>query len=156
MQMKSWLIATGLLVATSASAAETMTPLAQRALLDKYCMDCHNYTDYVGGVEFELFDPGKAHDDAKLTERMLRKLRAGMMPPAGKPRPDLGTIQTLARSLEADVDSYARPDLHEPQLHRLNRPEYANAVRDLLGLDIDSTKFLTADDSSRGFDNQAG
>ena len=58
--------------------------------------------------------------------------------------------------METDIDSYAKPDLHEPQLHRLNRAEYANAVRDLLGLDIDSTKFLAADDSSRGFDNQAG
>ena len=87
---------------------------------------------------------------------MLRKLRAGMMPPAGKPRPDFATIQALARSLETEVDSHAKPDLHEPQLHRLNRSEYANAVRDLLGLEIDSTQFLTADDSSRGFDNQAG
>jgi hypothetical protein len=137
-------------------AADTMPPAAQRALIDKYCMDCHNYSDYAGGVEFEIFDPGKAHEEAKLVERMLRKLRAGMMPPAGKPRPDFDTIQTLARSLETDVDSYAKPDLHEPQLHRLNRAEYTNAVRDLLGLDIDSTKFLTADDSSRGFDNQAG
>ena len=146
----------GLLALGTALAADTMPPAAQRALIDKYCMDCHNYSDYAGGVEFEIFDPGKAHEEAKLVERMLRKLRAGMMPPAGKPRPDFETIQTLARSLETDVDSYAKPDLHEPQLHRLNRAEYANAVRDLLGLDIDSTKFLTADDSSRGFDNQAG
>ncbi|MDB6012426.1 MAG: hypothetical protein JWL65_4676 [Gammaproteobacteria bacterium] len=146
----------GLLALGTALAADPMPPAAQRALIDKYCMDCHNYSDYAGGVEFEIFDPGKAHEEAKLVERMLRKLRAGMMPPAGKPRPDFETIQTLARSLETDVDSYAKPDLHEPQLHRLNRAEYANAVRDLLGLDIDSTKFLTADDSSRGFDNQAG
>jgi hypothetical protein len=146
----------GLLALGTVLAADTMPPAAQRALIDKYCMDCHNYSDYAGGVEFEIFDPGKAHEEAKLVERMLRKLRAGMMPPAGKPRPDFETIQTLARSLETDVDSYAKPDLHEPQLHRLNRAEYANAVRDLLGLDIDSTKFLTADDSSRGFDNQAG
>jgi hypothetical protein len=145
-----------LALGTALAAADPMPPAAQRALIDKYCMDCHNYSDYAGGVEFEIFDPGKAHEEAKLVERMLRKLRAGMMPPAGKPRPDFETIQTLARSLETDVDSYAKPDLHEPQLHRLNRAEYANAVRDLLGLDIDSTKFLTADDSSRGFDNQAG
>ncbi|HEY0342021.1 MAG TPA: DUF1592 domain-containing protein [Steroidobacteraceae bacterium] len=151
------LAAVGLLtLGGTALAADTMPPAAQRALIDKYCMDCHNYTDYAGGVEFEIFDPGKAHEEAKLVERMLRKLRAGMMPPAGRPRPDFEAIQTLARSLETDIDSYAKPDLHEPQLHRLNRAEYANAVRDLLGLDIDSTKFLTADDSSRGFDNQAG
>jgi hypothetical protein len=139
-----------------AAAADTLPPAAQRDLIDKYCMDCHNYVDYAGGVEFEVFDPANAHDEAKLVERMLRKLRAGMMPPAGKPRPDFETIQAFARSLENEVDSHAKPDLHEPQLHRLNRSEYANAVRDLIGLDIDSTKFLTADDSSRGFDNQAG
>jgi hypothetical protein len=146
----------GLLALGTALAGDTLAPTAQRELIDKYCMDCHNYIDYAGGVEFEVFDPANAHDEAKLVERMLRKLRAGMMPPAGKPRPDFNTIQAFARSLETEVDSHAKPDLHEPQLHRLNRAEYANAVRDLLDLDIDSTKFLTADDSSRGFDNQAG
>jgi len=146
----------GLLGLGVAAAADALPPPAQRDLLDKYCMDCHNYVDYAGGVEFEVFDPANAHEEAKLVERMLRKLRAGMMPPAGKPRPDLATIQAFARSLETEVDSHAKPDLHEPQLHRLNRSEYANAVRDLLGLEIDSTQFLTADDSSRGFDNQAG
>jgi hypothetical protein len=146
----------GLLTLEVAAAADTLPPTAQRDLIDKYCMDCHNYVDYAGGVEFEVFDPANAHEEAKLVERMLRKLRAGMMPPAGKPRPDFATIQAFAQSLETEVDSHARPDLHEPQLHRLNRSEYANAVRDLLGLEIDSTKFLTADDSSRGFDNQAG
>jgi hypothetical protein len=146
----------GLLALGVAAAADTLPPTAQRDLIDKYCMDCHNYIDYAGGVEFEVFDPANAHEEAKLVERMLRKLRAGMMPPAGKPRPDFATIQAFAQSLETEVDTHAKPDLHEPQLHRLNRSEYANAVRDLLGLDIDATKFLTADDSSRGFDNQAG
>ena len=119
-------------------------------------MDCHNYSDYAGGVEFEVFDPADAHESASLTERMLKKLRAGMMPPAGKPRPDFATVQAFATSLETEVDSHAKPDLHEPKLHRLNRAEYANAVRDLLALNIDSTQFLPSDDASRGFDNQAG
>ncbi|HEY6922778.1 MAG TPA: DUF1592 domain-containing protein, partial [Steroidobacteraceae bacterium] len=149
-------LAGGLLAFNVAAAADTLAPTAQREIIDKYCMDCHNYVDYAGGVEFEVFDPANAHEEAKLVERMLRKLRAGMMPPAGKPRPDFTTIQAFARSLETQVDSHAKPDLHEPQLHRLNRSEYANAVRDLIGLEINSTKFLTADDSSRGFDNQAG
>jgi hypothetical protein len=119
-------------------------------------MDCHNYSDYAGGVEFEVFDPADAHESASLTERMLKKLRAGMMPPAGKPRPDFATVQAFATSLETEVDSHAKPDLREPKLHRLNRAEYANAVRDLLALNIDSTQFLPSDDASRGFDNQAG
>jgi hypothetical protein len=129
---------------------------AERDLLDKYCLECHNYEDYKGGLEFEVFDPGSAHEEASTTERMVRKLRAGMMPPAGKPRPDFATIQSFVSTLETEVDAHAKPNLSVPKLHRLNRAEYANAVRDLLDLDIDSSQFLPTDDSSRGFDNQAG
>jgi hypothetical protein len=134
----------------------TLAPAYQRALLDKYCMDCHNYTDYAGGVEFEIFDPATAHENAELAEKMIRKLRAGMMPPAGKPRPDFATMRAFAASMEQEIDSQEKPSLKVPKLHRLNRAEYANAVRDLLGLQLDSTQFLPADDASRGFDNQAG
>ena len=150
---------------TPATAAESahpakshgpMSPASGRALMDKYCMDCHNYTDYAGGLEFEVFDPGSADSEAQTTEKMLRKLRAGMMPPAGKPRPDAATIQAFATSLETQVDAHAKPDLNEPKLHRLNRTEYQNAVRDLFNLEIDSSQFLPTDDASRGFDNQAG
>jgi hypothetical protein len=134
----------------------TMAASEQRAVIDKYCMDCHNYTDYAGGVEFEIFDPGSAHEEAKLAEKMIRKLRAGMMPPAGKPRPDFATMQAFAASMEQEIDGQEKPSLKVPKLHRLNRTEYANAVRDLLALELDSTQFLPADDASRGFDNQAG
>jgi Protein of unknown function (DUF1592)/Protein of unknown function (DUF1588)/Protein of unknown function (DUF1587)/Protein of unknown function (DUF1585)/Protein of unknown function (DUF1595) len=78
------------------------------------------------------------------------------MPPAGKPRPDAGTVQALATSLETEIDAHAKPNLSMPRLHRLNRTEYQNAVRDVLGLDVDVTQVLPADDVSRGFDNQAG
>ncbi|MGH6737601.1 MAG: DUF1587 domain-containing protein, partial [Bradyrhizobium sp.] len=87
---------------------------------------------------------------------MIKKLRAGMMPPAGKPRPDFNVIQSFVRTLEQDVDAHNKPVLSVPKLHRLNRTEYQNAVRDLLDLDVDATKLLPTDDSSRGFDNQAG
>jgi hypothetical protein len=137
-----------------AAAAEKET--AQRQLLDKYCMDCHNYTDNAGGLEFETYDPNNPMDDLKVTEKMLKKLRVGMMPPAGKPRPDAASVHDLVRSLETRVDAHEKASLYVPQLHRLNRVEYANAVRDLLALDVDTAKFLPADDSSRGFDNQAG
>lgn len=142
--------------AMASSAAPAMPVAAQRDLLDEYCLKCHNYSDYAGGVEFEIYDPGSAHESAELTERMLKKLRAGMMPPAGKPRPDVATVRAFATSLENEVDSQEKPNLRVPKLHRLNRTEYANAVRDLLALEIDSTSFLPADDASRGFDNQAG
>src|SRR6185436_7253120 len=86
-----------------ALAAEPMSPAAQRELIDKYCMDCHNYTDYAGGVEFEIFDPGAAHESAPIAEKMLRKLRAGMMPPAGKPRPDLETVRAFATTMAQEI-----------------------------------------------------
>ena len=143
--------------AEKASAVGAAMPVAaQRDLIDQYCLKCHNFTDYAGGVEFEVFDPGNAHEDAKIAERMLKKLRAGMMPPAGKPRPDFATTQAFATTLEEEIDSHEKPNLSVPKLHRLNRAEYANAVRDLLDLELDSTQFLPADDASRGFDNQAG
>jgi hypothetical protein len=146
-----------LLSAPAAMAAGgTMTPEAQRELLNDYCISCHNYSDYAGGVEFEIFDPGNPHDDAKIAERMLEKLRAGMMPPAGEKRPDFGAVASFITSLESTIDSQAKPNLRVPKLHRLNRTEYANSVRDLLALELDSTQFLPADDASRGFDNQAG
>jgi hypothetical protein len=134
----------------------TLSDAAQQHLVQQYCSVCHNYEDYTGGVEFEVFDPSKAHEEASLTERMIHKLRAGMMPPAGKPRPDPGTLQAFATSLENEVDAHAKPNLAMPRLHRLNRTEYQNAVRDMLGLDIDMAQLLPADDVSRGFDNQAG
>jgi Protein of unknown function (DUF1592)/Protein of unknown function (DUF1588)/Protein of unknown function (DUF1587)/Protein of unknown function (DUF1585)/Protein of unknown function (DUF1595) len=138
------------------AATPTLPVAAQQHVLQQYCSSCHNYEDYAGGVEFEVFDPARAHENPELTERMLRKLRAGMMPPAGKARPDFTTVQALANSLEGEIDAHARPNLAMPRLHRLNRTEYQNAVRDLLGLDIDVSQLLPADDVSRGFDNQAG
>ena len=138
------------------AAPASLPPAAQQHLVQQYCSVCHNYDDYAGGVEFEIFDATKAHENAALTERMLRKLRAGMMPPAGKPRPDPATLQAFATSLETEVDAHAKPNLSMPRLHRLNRTEYQNAVRDLLGLDMDVAQVLPADDVSRGFDNQAG
>ena len=139
-----------------AAASPAMSAVQQNQLLEHYCRSCHNYQDYAGGVEFEAYDPARAHEDAALTERMLRKVRAGMMPPAGKPRPNEAQLQAFAGALEAEVDAHATPDLAMPALHRLNRVEYHDAVRDLLGLDTDVTQWLPADDVSRGFDNQAG
>ena len=162
---RSGLLRTLIGVAVLAAAAQpvrvsatpaTLSVAAEQHLVQQYCSGCHNYDDYAGGVEFEVFDAGKAHEDAKLTERMVKKLRAGMMPPAGKPRPDFDTEQAFATSLENEVDAHSKPNLAMPRLHRLNRSEYQNTVRDLLGLDIDAAQLLPADDVSRGFDNQAG
>ncbi|MEJ0039646.1 MAG: DUF1592 domain-containing protein [Gammaproteobacteria bacterium] len=141
---------------TASAGDDEAVATAQRELLDKYCITCHNYTDNAGGLEFEVYDPAAPQDDAKVTEKMLKKLRVGMMPPAGKDRPDPAAVRDMIHSLETKIDAHEKANLSVPKLHRLNRAEYANAMRDLLALDIDASKFLPADDSSRGFDNQAG
>jgi hypothetical protein len=139
-----------------APALATMTPEAQRALIDEYCIGCHNFDDNAGGLELEVFDPGNAQEHVEVAEKVLRKVRAGMMPPAGEPRPTQSELARFSTMLEDTIDSRTTPNLATPSLHRLNRTEYANAVRDLLGVALDSTQFLPADDASRGFDNQAG
>src|SRR5690349_4918288 len=108
----------------NASAAEPLSADAQHDMLDKYCITCHNYTDYAGGVEFELFDPTDPVENASIAERMLKKLRVGMMPPAGKDRPDPATVSQFVDALETAIDSKEKPSLRVPKLHRLNRSEY--------------------------------
>ncbi|HTV50082.1 MAG TPA: DUF1592 domain-containing protein [Steroidobacteraceae bacterium] len=148
------LLASGALQARAAG--PSLTNAAEQHLLDKYCRTCHNFVDWAGGVEFETFDPSKPYESTETAEHMLVKLRSGMMPPAGKPRPAWDEVRALATNLESQIDGHAQPHYAMPRLHRLNRSEYQNAIRDLLGLDVDASKILPTDDSSRGFDNQAG
>jgi Protein of unknown function (DUF1587) len=129
------------------------------ALIGKYCAGCHNSTDFAGGVDLEFADATSIAERPQIGEKMIKRLRAGMMPPAGKDRPDYDTVQLLAQSVEENIDKIAAtkpPHPLAPGLHRLNRTEYTNAIRDLLTLDIDAAKFLPSDDSSHGFDNMAG
>src|SRR5690606_10766856 len=95
---------------------------------------------------------------AEASEALIRKLRTGMMPPAGEARPDRDTLDAVAAYFETQVDAAAAqaPNPGAPALHRLNRAEYANAVRDLLALEVDAAALLPADDSADGFDNIAG
>ena len=149
-----------LLLAISAPEASAGGPslsvAAEQQLLDKYCRTCHNFVDWAGSVEFEDFDPGKPYQSAETAEHMLVKLRSGMMPPVGKPRPDWDEVRGLVTNLESAIDSHSKPHYAMPRLHRLNRTEYENAIRDLLAVDVDASKLLPTDDSSRGYDNQAG
>ena len=139
------------------SGVEDAMPIeSQLAMIERYCFDCHNFEKSSGDMVLELFNPAQAHQDPELAEKIIRKLSAGMMPPAGKPRPDRSTVKSFIRSMESVIDASAQPRPGRPGPHRLNRVEYANAIRDLLALDMDATMFLPADDSSRGFDNQAG
>ena len=105
----------------------------------------------------DKMDLDRVPEGAETWEKVVRKLRGGMMPPLGAPRPDQASIESLVSFLETTIDraALAKPDPGRSPLHRLNRSEYANAVRDLLALDIDATAFLPADDEANGFDNIA-
>ena len=134
------------------------TAAAQRALLDQYCVTCHNDKTKIANFSLQKADLTTVADHPEVWERVIRKLRAGMMPPPGMPRPPLAKYEGLRDWLEAQIDqkAAAHPNPGSVVLHRLNRTEYANAIRDLLDLEIDVTTLLPADDSARGFDNVAG
>ncbi len=129
---------------------------AQRALVDQYCVTCHNARLKTANLLLDQLDLAHLGDHAEIGEKVVRKLRAGMMPPTGVRRPDPATLESLIRWMENELDRSAVAHLPPPGLHRLNRTEYANAIRDLLALEVDATKFLPPDDSTRGFDNIAG
>jgi mono/diheme cytochrome c family protein len=128
----------------------------QRALVDQYCVPCHNAKLKTANLLLDQLDLAHLGAHAELGEKIVRKLRAGMMPPTGMPRPDPETREAFISWMEGELDRAAVTNLPPPGLHRLNRTEYANAIRDLLGLDVDATKFLPSDDSTHGFDNMAG
>jgi cytochrome c551/c552 len=145
------------LLAHGQGAAEPPAPTAPRALLDRYCVTCHNQKLKTGGLALDKLDLARAGENAETWEKVVRKLRAGMMPPQGLPRPNAADYEALAASIENALDRAAAPNPHlaAPGVHRMNRTEYANAVHDLLALDVDPAAYLPADDSSYGFDNVA-
>jgi hypothetical protein len=134
------------------------TAAAERALLDQYCVVCHNDKTKVDNFSLQKEDINAVGDHPEVWERVVRKLRAGMMPPPGMPRPPLAKYEELRDWLETQIDrkAAAHPNPGSIVLHRLNRTEYANAIRDLLDLELDVTTLLPADDAARGFDNVAG
>ncbi len=127
------------------------------AMLNKYCVECHNYTDWKGQIAFDTMVPQEVPKDAKIWEAAIRKLSGRLMPPPGKPAPDDATRQGFINWLETSLDeaAFANPNPGRVALHRMNRAEYANAIRDLLHLDVDVTNLLPSDDESDGFDNIA-
>ena len=130
----------------------------QRALLDRYCVTCHNDRVRTANLSLQGVDLTKVADHAEVWEKVIRKLRAGVMPPPDVPRPPLADYEGLRDWLEAEIDRVAatRTNPGSVVLHRLNRTEYANAIRDLLDLRVDVTSLLPPDDSAHGFDNIAG
>ena len=143
--------------APPSSAPSPGAPRAGNALVNQSCVTCHNQRLKTGGLALDTPDLSNVAAHAAVWEKVIRKVRAGMMPPAGVPRPDAAARQALVSSLESTLDAAARarPNPGRPLAHRLNRAEYANAVRDLLALDVDVTSMLPPDDSSGGFDNNA-
>ena len=145
-----------------ASLAGAFTAATERQLLDKYCLACHSTAARNAGLDsarkltVDNLDVASVRNDARTWELIARKLRAGMMPPAGMPRPDAVTYESMAAWVEQELDRNAPPHTPPPGLHRLNRTEYANVVQDLLDLPIDPAKYLPSDDSTAGFDNIAG
>jgi hypothetical protein len=129
-----------------------------RAMLNQYCVACHTPEGIADrtGLFFREVDLGTMAEHPERTETIIRKLRAGLMPPYPFPRPDAELYNNFIAWMENEIDSSTEPYLPAPGLHRLNRTEYTNSIRDLLSLNIDASTFLPADDSSHGFDNMAG
>jgi mono/diheme cytochrome c family protein len=146
--------------APSAKAAPAAAPDLGRAV-NQYCAGCHSEraktTATASGVILDRVDLARVADNAAMWEKVIRKLRAGAMPPAGAPRPEAATHTALVSYLEGTLDRAAadRPNPGRQSPHRLNRAEYANAIRDLLALEVDPATLLPPDDSADGFDNNA-
>ena len=153
----------GLIAAAAAvPAAGEQAPSAQvdgQALVDRYCVTCHNDRLETGGFSFETLDVAAVAAHPEAWEKVVRKLRAGAMPPRPRPRPDQETYDGFRAWLEGELDAAAAANPNPGRtetFHRLSRTEYRNAVRDLLALDVDVQELLPADDTSYGFDNIAG
>jgi hypothetical protein len=128
-------------------------------MLDQYCVTCHNDRMKTGGLSLQRVNIATPSEQSELLEKIVRKLRAGAMPPLGAPRPDRAAMDGFVTSIETELDraAAAHPNPGRTEtFHRLNRTEYGNAIRDLVDLDVDVASLVPADESSFGFDNIAG
>ena len=140
------------------AAVSSPASATQRALVDRYCVTCHNQKTKTAGLTLDNKDLDHVAEGAEVWEKVIRKVRGGMMPPQGMPRPDQATLDGFATWLETSIDRASAVNANPGRvgLHRLNRTEYGNAVRDLLDLDVpDVAALLPTDDDSDGFDNIA-
>jgi len=138
--------------------AQNSTPTTaadHKAVIQQYCVACHSGPTPFARLDLEKFDFDHFDKDGVIWEKLIRKVRMRAMPPAGMPRPDAATYDAMVKFMETGRDNLAKasPNPGRPTLHRLNRTEYANAVRDLLSLEIDVAELLPADDIGYGFDN---
>lgn len=137
-----------------AQAPETDSDGAQ-AVVNQYCLECHNIEDWAGSLALDTFDTNRPEVDPDIWEHVIRKVDAGLMPPANASRPSRASLETFTDHLAGKIDAAAELNPGAENLHRLNQAEYRNTVRDLLGLDIDVSGLLPQDDASEGFDNIA-
>src|SRR5262245_37113151 len=143
-------------------AAPAVSVDEQRAFLNQYCSACQSEKMKAAGQDsarrmtIDALDPANVEKDRERWELIVRKTRAGQMPPLGMKRPEPAKFDAMITSFETALDTTAKPYTPPPGLHRLNRTEYANVVHDLLNLEIDPGKYLPSDDSTSGFDNIAG
>jgi len=150
--------AAGPRVARASQQPAVSHPTAEyRAVLDKYCVTCHNERTKTAGLMLDKTDVSNVPAGADVWEKVVRKVRVGMMPPQGAPRPDQETAHALVSFLTTELDraALAKPNPGRGLIHRLNRVEYANAIRDLFSLDVDTSSMLPPDDAAYGFDNIA-
>ena len=135
----------------------TQTSAVVGTVVTQYCATCHNDRTKSGGLSLASLDPANVPADAEVWEKVIRKVRTGMMPPVGVRHPDPKTRATFVSTLASTLDlaAAAKPNPGRPALYRLNRTEYANAIRDLLDLEVDAPTLLPPDDSAYGFDNIA-
>jgi mono/diheme cytochrome c family protein len=143
-------------VASHAPAAGPPDATTPRAFVEQHCITCHNDRARAAGLSLTAA-PADVTADAALWEKVLHKVRSGQMPPAGRPRPDAATARAVVRTIADTLDRHAalHPQPARVGAHRLNRTEYANAVRDVLGLDVDASALLLPDEADDGFDNIA-
>ena len=138
-----------------AAPSPSVSPATLTEVVQQYCVVCHNDALLTGNMSLQRFSVENAADQAEISERMIRKLRMGMMPPPGIPRPAGDTLQILMETLEATVDAAAEatPNLGDRRFQRLTRDEYQRAIRDLLDLEIDAGQWLPPDIIVGTFDN---
>jgi Protein of unknown function (DUF1592)/Protein of unknown function (DUF1588)/Protein of unknown function (DUF1587)/Protein of unknown function (DUF1585)/Protein of unknown function (DUF1595)/Cytochrome C oxidase, cbb3-type, subunit III len=154
--MKQILSLVGILLSSVVLRAQVASPVPEyRAVLNRYCVTCHNEKLKTAGLTLDKMDVANVPAGAEVWEKVIRKLRTRAMPPAGAPRPDPATYDALAAYLETSIDRAAAAKLNPgtPTLHRLNRTEYANSIRDLLAVEVDPATLLPRDDAGYGFDN---
>ena len=151
------LVSVGAATQRPATPAVVSTPASRKALLDQYCVTCHNVDDRVAGIAFDTMDLSRVAKDGDVWEKAIKKLKGGMMPPPGAKQPDRTTALGFASWLETSLDAAATaaPNPGSVALHRLNRAEYAASIKELFTIDVDAAALLPPDDTSNGFDNIA-